>query len=316
MSKIGFLSLIAVAVALLVGCEQQAKLTVRVVDDNNQPVQGARVTVSFEHDNLPSRRTIIKGSTDNQGQFVAESRTSGDVAYWAEMTNWYVSSDGYAANDGAVYTDPSYQGPRQAPWNTTQSLILRKIDNPIPLAARTLILKVTNHVGEAGCDLLTGDWLPPFGVGTNADIVFRWSYRYGASDDREGQLTMSFPHPGDGYIMQPYSRTSGSELRMQHHAPDTGYSADARRWRVDQSPAYRNYSVPPRFASAFFFRIRTQTNSSGQITRAYFGKSDGDVQFFGAGDEGTGCELIYYLNPAPNDRNLEFDGKTNLFDTR
>ena len=51
----------------------------------------------------------------------------------------------------------------------------------------------------------------------------------------------------------------------------------------------------------YFFRVRTVKNDEGNIVSAYYGKIYGDFMQFS-----------YYLNPTPNDRNIEFDPKQNL----
>jgi hypothetical protein len=49
------------------------------------------------------------------------------------------------------------------------------------------------------------------------------------------------------------------------------------------------------------FRVRTKLDKNGNIVNAHSGKIYGDFMQFS-----------YYLNPKPNDRNIEFDPKHNL----
>ena len=51
----------------------------------------------------------------------------------------------------------------------------------------------------------------------------------------------------------------------------------------------------------YFFRVRTAKDHEGNIVSAHYGKIYGDFMQF-----------TYYLNPTPNDRNIEFDPKQNL----
>ena len=66
----------------------------------------------------------------------------------------------------------------------------------------------------------------------------------------------------------------------------------------------------------FAFRIRTRRDGNGKITSAYYGKIYGDINFkklFGVDTEAVAApSFLYYLNLTPNDRNLEWDMKTNL----
>ena len=51
----------------------------------------------------------------------------------------------------------------------------------------------------------------------------------------------------------------------------------------------------------YLFRVRTVVDDKGNIVSAHYGKIYGDFM-----------EFKYYLNPTPNDRNVEFDPKQNL----
>ena len=65
----------------------------------------------------------------------------------------------------------------------------------------------------------------------------------------------------------------------------------------------------------FCFRIRTKFDDKGNVVEGYYGKIYGDVvmkwSYLGVSRVG----FLYYLNPTPNDRNLEWDMKNNLCDT-
>ena len=62
-------------------------------------------------------------------------------------------------------------------------------------------------------------------------------------------------------------------------------------------------------------RSRTETGVDGKIMKANYGKIYGDLIYGGTEKNLNGgmVRLHYYFNPTPNDRNLEFDGKNNLF---
>jgi hypothetical protein len=51
----------------------------------------------------------------------------------------------------------------------------------------------------------------------------------------------------------------------------------------------------------YYFRVRTKLDENGNVVSARYGKIYGDFMQFS-----------YYLNPTPNDRNVEFDPKQNL----
>jgi hypothetical protein len=51
----------------------------------------------------------------------------------------------------------------------------------------------------------------------------------------------------------------------------------------------------------YLLRVRAVLDQSGNIVSAHYGEIYGDFMQF-----------AYYLNPTPNDRNIEFDPKQNL----
>jgi hypothetical protein len=64
----------------------------------------------------------------------------------------------------------------------------------------------------------------------------------------------------------------------------------------------------------YFFRIRTVQDEKGQIQSALYGKIYQDIRLYvGTRAPKPGIGFAYYLNPNPNDRNVEFDPKRNLF---
>ena len=66
----------------------------------------------------------------------------------------------------------------------------------------------------------------------------------------------------------------------------------------------------------YYFRIRTELDKSGNVTRALYGKIYGDFQLIGDGKKINDIKFLYYLNPTLNERNLEWDMKSNLCPTQ
>lgn len=61
----------------------------------------------------------------------------------------------------------------------------------------------------------------------------------------------------------------------------------------------------------YFFRVRTR-KEGGKIVSANYGKIDRDIDFDIINSDTALLFFTYYLNPTPNDRNMEFDPKRNL----
>ena len=97
-------------------------------------------------------------------------------------------------------------------------------------------------------------------------------------------------------------------------APESGYQHDYVCWkeRTKNLKHVSSFDEERNFA----FRIRTERDKNGRITSAYYGKIYGDICFkklIGVDVEAVAApSFLYYLNPNPLDRNLEWDMKNNL----
>ena len=128
-----------------------------------------------------------------------------------------------------------------------------------------------------------------------------------ASQSFRDVVTVDFPGNGNGLAETPVSATSELKIRTaladdfkSHYEQSCGRGKDLEAFRMrDES-------------KCFCFRIRTKRDAKGNIVKAYYGKIYGDVvmewSYLGVSRVG----FLYYLNPAPNDRNLEWDMKNNL----
>ena len=77
----------------------------------------------------------------------------------------------------------------------------------------------------------------------------------------------------------------------------------------------RGVSGSPVFQSNEYiaFKSRIKRDADGSIIGAHYGKFYSGIEFMRGLGEYVGVGFLYYFNPTPNDRNLEFDGKNNLF---
>ena len=224
-------------------------------------------------------------------------------------------------------------------------LVLPRILNPIPLYAwrssgwgPSPVLPIQ---GEwCGFDFEAADWVTPLGKGKVADILFRfrnefkgWADYFRSNQEVEDEiiiskqvyearkevwtldkfkltagkwdavLEISFPGMGEG-VFEEKTFLSYGQLKMPHLAPTSGY---VMVWRY----ASNNYSPRTyRSNTGFFLRTRVKMDKDGKIVSANYAKVVGDFRL----DAARGSvEFAYYFNPVPNDRNLEFDPKKNLF---
>jgi hypothetical protein len=168
--------------------------------------------------------------------------------------------------------------------------------------ARRIERSIPKSNEDIGFDLNIADYVPPHGGGKAADMIFRLEMAERAIHDYDYKLVVSFPNNMDGILpFELKPEFQSSEFRSAYSAPDRGLlpSWIVTRSRRPGTAEKSNYD-PERHA--YLFRVRTVADSTGKIVSANYGKIYGDFMNF-----------TYYLNPTPNDRNVEFDPKRNLF---
>jgi len=150
-----------------------------------------------------------------------------------------------------------------------------------------------------GFDLTAGDWVAPHGKGASADIFLNAHLEKRADYDSDYKLTVSFPNAGDGIQEFRVGPEDGSALRSSQEAPADGYQPQWIQTRTVRPG--QGYSGNRDRNRNYYFRVRTVLDEQGNVKSALYGKIYGDFMQF-----------RYYLNPTPNDRNVEFDPKRNL----
>jgi hypothetical protein len=287
----------------------QWEVSVLVVGEDRTPITEANVFASYQIPPPPgttevgSRKT---GSTDTNGSVTLSAHSGPLVVCGADKT-------GYYSNGGLTFEFNSKMGGQWQPWNPIKTLILKKVVNPIPMYVKLIdseppAFKKTGRPPivfskSIGYDLMAGDWVAPYGKGLDTNIIFSEDFNKQSISDMDYKLTISFPNAGDGiqaFAVPDDEKYSG--LRSPHEAPADGYQSElirenyyhpGQRGKSDYDPN-RNY----------FFRVRTTLDENGKVKTALYGKIYGDPEQM---------NFTYYLNPTPNDRNIEFDPKRNLF---
>ena len=216
------------------------------------------------------------------------------------------------------------------PDNLVVTIKLQRVEKPIPLFVRQIFSRASASVssnyfdickGKMQFDMVKGSFLPPIGKGEHADICFTRLERedLGIGTTFRGSITapaykdsMSIRFTGEdnGLVEVPSKKTAGIKIRT---APEIGYTPDylVTKGR-DKNVKYFSSSNPDR---NFAFRIRTKKDKNGKIVSAYYGKIYGDIVIkkpYGVEELVAAPSFMYYLNPKPLDRNLEWDMKTNL----
>lgn len=271
---------------------QVVNLKVLVKDNNGRPVAGAIVKGSFFQDQVVNQQRLAshQGITDAEG--VVE--LSGREEIYVDLR---VAKPGYYSTEKRVVV-------RNAAKKTVD-VLLREIRNPIGMYSKQAVLAARAPIksGETfGYDLIVGDFVSPYGKGTVSDLIITHAYSMADFWNRESKIVIRFSNPDDGlFAFYIEEGNVSSEFKSAYTAPLEGYKNE---WVLTSSrkgvgsPAEGNRD--PR--RNYFLRVRSERDGNGNVVSGYYGKIYGEFP-----------EVTYYLNPAPNDRNIEFDLENNLF---
>lgn len=268
--------------------EHQWTATLKTIDECGKPVSGATVWVGYD-----ASTNVVSGITGANGIFIASHRDGADgLTFHAEKHGYYPFLMSYYRG-----------GYNPNTWDIKQVLLLKRVINPIAMYAK----QVRTHVPELdktiGYDLSVGDWVAPYGRGDRADMLFTAHFDKPRTDETDFTLTVSFANQGDGLqeFKTPtyYLGSQGSALLSSERAPTNGYQA---QWvqidnRKNDEPTFTNRDLNRNY----YFRVQTVLDHDGNVVSTHYGKIYGDFMTF-----------RYYLNPTPNDPNVEFDVKQNM----
>lgn len=197
-------------------------------------------------------------------------------------------------------------------------IVLKKIIHPIPMYVNRVDIAHREKPAidkPVGFDLTVGDFVAPYGKGTNAQMYFMWHAEYVDTNSAEsewkrsrsgwdGRMIISFPNPGDGIqeFDLPGRGNVGSELRSSQLAPADGYQSQlikTNRWHFGQLPNFYDYD---HLHKNYYLRVNTVLDEQARVKSAQYGKIYGDFEEV----------LTTYLSPETNSRSLEYDMQHNL----
>ena len=168
-------------------------------------------------------------------------------------------------------------------------------------AKHVIIINQLTKANESyGYDLIKGDFVAPLGKGMVSDMTITYSGEKIDAWHFNSKANVKFSNAGDGLIVFQKNKET-SEYKSAYQAPLSGYvkERDITNGRNGIGTAQTGNADSN---NNYYFRIRTVLGSDGSVESAYYGKIYGEFPNF-----------TYYLNPTPNDRNVEFDTSKNLF---
>ncbi len=178
----------------------EAKVTVRVLDENKQPLEGADASVGFE---VLSTRSFESKSEGRHGLTGRGRPLHGQQPDdGAGLLRGGKSPGTTTARDQYRFT--SKEVGRWLPYNVGFDVVLKKIVNPVPMYARKRDVIEVPALDEAvGYDLIVSDWVAPTARDSTRTSFSRrksglWTTKT-TTQCKSGLLQRGRRHPGSSH---------------------------------------------------------------------------------------------------------------------
>lgn len=295
----------------------KAKLVYKVVDENGDPVVGSRYEVGLNTHPLaliPLHGDVrrYEGLTDGSGHATVSGRCMNLIIYRRFSKEGYYDSH----DTGISFAEYDYKGIKDGKWlpyGQEQTVVLKKIHNPISMYWYGFWLRVPYDELAAGCgyDLEKADWLPPLGKGEVADFIAR-GYWDGEEDwnKREFGIEITFPNEGDGAVF--CKKDMDSTHKEPYCAPtDVEYQ---RKVTLRYKSISKNDKIMPEIPKdqVLVMKTRTHKKEDGVEVSSYslFRYLNVSLNWKSPKEPWEKVMRIgigYFFNPTPGDTNLEYD---------
>ena len=285
-----------------------AKITLHVTDSNGRNVPDATVKVDF---GVFEKSTSTTGKTDGSGIFVWSGRTDGEVVYTVEKDGYYKTRTAYRLN--LINGDDVKDG-KWIPWGRTIEVTLKEKRNPIPMYAKNAGIRLPKRGEPFGFDFKVGDLVKPYGTGEQTDLYFLVTVerRNETFGDFKKELFITAVQQGEGLLVNTIDKWS--QLLSAHEAQENGYESQFYSV-MDRTPSTVLQQIEMSDEEYLTVRTRIVKDDEGNIISANYGKIMSKLGYYRdeKNPDGAVVKFLYYFNPTPNDRNLEFDTSKNLF---
>ena len=274
-----------------------ASVKVMVVDDNGDAVEGAKVSLVFHV--APSDVVVAEGVTDKSGSFAAERNCTGEMRIWVRKNGYYEILNRNASENRVLDLRHVVRERKWSAGPVSVRVVLKKIRDPIRLSYRHVDFKhfpVTNETLRL--DLETLDWCPPFGKGVHGDVylvVDDWADPK-VWKNFHTNVAISFPNCADGFYRAKKDALSAFPFAY-HASTNVPYQKSIELRHVcTVKGIVESVKIPE--DEYLICRVRTETNSVGQITHAKYVRIT-DI------NQVLGLTITTWFNPTDNDTNLE-----------
>ena len=319
------------------GCASE-RLYVTVIDDDGYPVSNATVHVGFTAGHVvfaEGRSYDYEGRTGEDGKAVVRFNGGSSDVYWS------VSADGYYSSDVRKETflvevtpiPPVFYNVTMLEHEKHGNVTLYRKKNPQSMYSytREMDIKSPTNNGRYGFDLQYFDWLPPYGEGKVADFYYvrdrpdETNMVRRAKSNQSGFFQFKNGEPGFPKLGDVIGRIEFDENGGAYIGKKTGcesfpstHHADIRQRFVRSIPITISYcdefhvwlqEAPIVNKGEYMvIRSRVKCDDHANIVSANYSKILGPA---GLASWVSIEESVF--NPRPNDTNLEFDPKRNLY---
>jgi predicted transcriptional regulator YdeE len=189
------------------------------------------------------------------------------------------------------------------------TVVLKKVRHPIAMQARNANITFPGFEAYYPFDLEIFDWVEPYGKGQKANIYIYYYYK--TSDMFTGKTILRIKSEDRYTGLQIAELDEYSKFESMYFALTNNYT-NLIEFVVDRNKTKVFKNTRLKENQYLIFKVQNSTNS----TMYNYGKIYQPLEYGRDRDSNTyGLEFIYYYNPVPDDRNLEFDPKKNLIKT-
>ena len=300
-----------------VACSQDMEVQVRVVDENGSPIPDAVVGMGWISERAGGTGW---GSGAGSGVEIKVDENGFARGRTPRFPSIRVRAEGFY-NNSVPGEDKKLVAAIQGKLPLT--ITLDKIERPSQMYVRKFN-RPTPVIGKSFyIDLVSGDYLPPYGSGLRNDVEVLVNQRgEGENFDRDVAIKFQESCGVVSYVLRKYG--IGSKLRSPHEAPENGYVANLS-WgefmhaspavlrEFAKDPEYIPGTRNPKFITERFFGsdldcyvFRVLKESKLPVNGWFYGKIYGKIAI-----RNDVTSFRYYLNPS-GERSLEWDMKNNL----
>ena len=288
------------------------RMTFHVTDTQGVPVSNALVNAVFRVMNKePTEKAF---TTDTNGMCTVEGLCFVNM-------NCSFSKEGYYGsvfNHRVLAEPPDIKDGKWQPWNPEIKITMKEKRNPIPMYVKQSTIRLPQKGEVFGFDFKVGDLVEPYGKGEQADLFFKCVFekKSEAFGDFKRELFITAVQPDEGIIVR--EKEKWSEFRSAYEAQESGYGI-LYYLVTDRTPSKILQEINKAEDEYLTFRSRIVRDDEGGIISSNYGKIIDGKFDYGVDDknpDGAVIMLLYYFNPTPNDRNLEYDPDENLFDKK